>query len=79
MVLLAILAQEANLPTGGVGQVVFWILGAGVILGLWWIVHRTRKRSYNDYWDRRRAAEQRRLDDPDMARPQDDVGDDSSE
>ncbi len=79
MLLLAIVAQEANLPTGGVGQAVFWILGAAVILGLWYIVHRTRKRSYNEYWERRRAEEQRRLNDPDMARPPDVSDEDSSD
>ena len=65
-----IVAQETNLPEGGTGQIVFWLIGAGVILGLWFIVARTRKRSYNAYWDRKRSEREARLSDPDMARPE---------
>ena len=65
-----IVAQETNLPEGGTGQVLLWLIGAGVILGLWFIVARSRKRSYNDYWDRKRGEQQAKLSDPDMARPE---------
>jgi hypothetical protein len=63
-----IVAQETNLPEGGGGQIVFWLIGAGVILGLWFVIARSRKRSYNAYWDRRRKEQQLRDDDPDMAK-----------
>lgn len=65
-----IVAQEANLPEGGGGQILFWLIGAGVILGLWFVIARSRKRSYNAYWDRRRSEQQVRENDPDMARPE---------
>jgi len=65
-----IVAQETNLPDGGGGQVLFWLIGAGVILGLWFIIAKSRKQSYNAYWDRRRKQEQLKENDPDMARPE---------
>ncbi len=77
MLLLQIVAQELNLPSG-TGQIIFWLIGAGVILGLWFVISRTRKKSYNEYWERRRQEEQRRLNDPDMARPSDSSDDESS-
>ena len=49
----------------------FWLIGAGVILGLYLVIRRTRKRAYDDYWDRRKRAEEQRLNDPDMAKPED--------
>lgn len=64
-----IVAQETNLPEGGGGQVVLWLVGAGLILGLWLIIARSRKRSYNAYWERRRKEQQLRENDPDMAKP----------
>ena len=66
-----IVAQETNLPEGGGGQIVFWLIGAGVILGLWFVIARSRKRSYNAYWERKRKEQQLRDSDPDMARPDD--------
>ena len=42
-------AQEVNLPEGGGGSILFWLIGAGVILGLWFVIARTRKRTYNAY------------------------------
>ena len=61
-----IVAQETGfeLPSGG--EVFFWLLGAAVILGLWWVISRNRKRSYMAYWDRRKREEEARLNDPDM-------------
>ncbi|MGI9666290.1 MAG: hypothetical protein ACR2N2_04200 [Acidimicrobiia bacterium] len=67
MILLQIVAQETNLPTGGTGQIIFWLIGAGTIAGLYFLIARTRKKSYNEYWDRRRTAEQQKRNDPDMA------------
>ena len=65
-----LVAQETNLPDGGGGQIVFWLIGAAVILGLWFVIARSRKRSYNAYWDRRRKEQQLKDDDPDMAKPE---------
>ena len=67
-----IVAQIADLPESGGGAIFFWVLGAAVILGLWFIVARTRKRSYDAYWDSKRREREQRLNDPDMARPESD-------
>jgi hypothetical protein len=69
MLFAQVLAQETNLPDGDGAQILFWLIGAGVILGLWFVVARTRKRSYNEYWERKRREQQLRDNDPDMAHP----------
>ncbi len=70
--LLAVtVAQELNLPDGGGLSIVVWLIGAGIILGLWFVISRTRKRNYDAYWERRRREAERRANDPDMARPDD--------
>ena len=74
---VAVVAQQVNLPDEGGLSWLFWLLGAGVILGLWFVVSRTRKRTYEAYWDRRRREEERRANDPDMARPDDESGEDT--
>jgi hypothetical protein len=60
-----------DVAEAGGGAVIFWLIGAGVILALWFVVSRTRKRSYNEYWERRRREQDRRRNDPDMASPDD--------
>ena len=70
MPLHRIMAQIADLPDGNSSAIVYWVIGAAVILGLWFVISRTRKRSYDAYWERRRREEQQRLDDPDMAKPE---------
>lgn len=65
-------AQVADLPEAGSGGIFFWLIGAVVIVGLFLVISRTRKRSYDAYWERKRREEQQRLDDPDMARRPDD-------
>lgn len=69
MLFAQIIAQEGgfNLPSGG--EAFFWLIGAAVIVGLYVIITRTRKRSYNEYFERQRRAEEQRLNDPDMAKP----------
>lgn len=64
----AIVAQAFELPTTA-GEWIIWIVIAAVIVGLWLVLRRTRQRAYRDYFERQRAAEQRRLNDPDMASP----------
>jgi hypothetical protein len=61
----AIVAQTdgVQLPEGSGGGILFWLVGAGVILGLWFLISRTA------YWERRRREEALRRDDPDMAPP----------
>jgi hypothetical protein len=69
-----IVAQSdgVQLPDGSGGGILLWLIGAGVILGLWFLISRTRKRSYDAYWERRRRDEARRRNDPDMAGPEPD-------
>lgn len=64
----SIVAQIVDLPESGGGGVVFWLIGVAVIVGLWFLISRTRRRSYDDYWARRRRDELRRRNDPDMGR-----------
>lgn len=63
------IAQESgwDLPSGG--EALFWLLGAGVIVGLYIIITRTRKKSYDEYFERQKRAKEQRLNDPDMAKP----------
>jgi hypothetical protein len=68
---LRILATEANLPEAGGGAWIVWVLIAVAIVALWLMIRNTRKRAYKDYWDRKRADEERRLNDPDMKKPED--------
>jgi len=65
-----ILAQELSTPdSSGSGEWIVWIgLAIGIVL-LWLLIRNTRMKAYRDYWDRRKAEEQRRLNDPDMAQP----------
>jgi hypothetical protein len=69
MWLAAIVAQVADLPEAGGGGWFYWLIGAGVILGLWFLIARTRRKSYRAYWERKRREEEMRANDPDMARP----------
>jgi hypothetical protein len=67
-------AQTTNLPEGGGGAVFTWLLLAGGIVALWLMIRNTRKKAYRDYWERKQRDEARRLNDPDMAKPEDDHG-----
>jgi predicted LPLAT superfamily acyltransferase len=63
-------AQTTNLPEGGGGAVFTWLLLAGGIVALWLMIRNTRKKAYRDYWERKQRDEARRLNDPDMAKPE---------
>ena len=77
LIAASIVAQDVNLPDEGGLSWVFWLLGAGVIVGLWFVVARTRKRTYNAYWERRRREQELRANDPDMAKPDDESSGDT--
>lgn len=53
------------LPREG-GALVVWGIVAAIILGLYFVLRATRRRSVDDYWRRSRREEQLRDDDPDM-------------
>ena len=69
MVSAGLIAQVVDLPEAGGGGWFFWLLGAAVILGLWFVISRTRKRTYNAYWERKQREADLRANDPDMAAP----------
>lgn len=71
MHVLQIFAAEANLPEAGGGAWIVWVLLAVGIIALWLMIRNTRKKAYKDYWDRKQAEEERRLNDPDMKKPDD--------
>lgn len=58
---------ETQLPEGG-AETAIWVVVAVVIVGLYLVVSRTRKRSERHYWEQRRLEEERRANDPDMRR-----------
>jgi hypothetical protein len=69
------LAQDSdgiipNRPEDGGALVVFVIVGVA-LGGVYWLIRRSRRRSENDYWERRAREEKLRRNDPDMARPSD--------
>lgn len=74
MVLAGIVAQIIETPDGGGGAWFLWILSLAVLVGLWFLLARTRRRTYDAYWDRKRREEELRANDPDMARPDEDQG-----
>jgi hypothetical protein len=67
MLAAPVLAQSGfSLPDAGSGAIVVWVLlGAGIV-GLYLIINRTRKRSYNDYMDRAKREAEMKANDPDM-------------
>ncbi len=55
-----------NLPDTGGGETLLWLLLAAGIVGLYFIVSRTRKRSYRRYMSRADREAELRSNDPDM-------------
>jgi len=78
MQIAPILAQGFQLPESG-GEWFIWIAIATVIVGLWLLIRSTRQKAYRDYWERQRRAKERRLNDPDMAKPEPPEPTDSSD
>jgi hypothetical protein len=62
-----LLAQSGfDLPQAGGGEIVVWLLLAAGIVGLFLIINRTRKRSFNDYMSRAEREAKMKANDPDM-------------
>ena len=63
-----VLAQstELNLPEAGGGEIILWLILAAVIVGLYIVITRTRRRSYRSYMDREQREAELRANDPDM-------------
>ena len=67
MLAAPVLAQtELNLPEGGGGEIIVWLILAAIIVGLFLVINRTRKRSFNDYMSRAEREARMKADDPDM-------------
>jgi len=68
MLAAPVLAQstQLNLPEAGGGEIVVWVILAVVIVALYVIITRTRKRSYRSYMDREKREAELRANDPDM-------------
>jgi hypothetical protein len=71
--LIALTDAESILPEETSARVV-WAVIAIVILGLYVLMKRARKNAAQDYWDRRKAEEDRIANDPDMRKPDDGLG-----
>ena len=71
MVPQTVIAQSSDgvLPSDAASGVVWGIMVA-VILGLYFLIRRTRRRAAADYWDRGRREQEIRDNDPDMHRPE---------
>ena len=69
MLAAPILAQSGfSIPDAGGGAIVVWVLLAAGIVGLFLIINRTRKRSYQSYMDRSKREAELKANDPDMKR-----------
>jgi len=55
-----------DLPSTGGGEALLWLLLAGGIVGLYFIISRTRKRSYRAYMSKTDREAELRSNDPDM-------------
>jgi flagellar biosynthesis/type III secretory pathway M-ring protein FliF/YscJ len=54
------------------GALAVWIVLIVVLVGIYFLIQRTRRRSEQAYWERQERERQRRLNDPDMRKPDDD-------
>lgn len=70
-----LMAQDAdgiipNQPDDNASLLVFLVVGVALV-GVYWLIRRSRRRSEDAYWDRKAREEDLRRNDPDMARPSD--------
>ena len=68
MLAAPVLAQSTglNLPDTGGGEIVVWVILAAVIVGLYIVITKTRKRSYREYMSRADREAEAKRNDPDM-------------
>ncbi|NNK91305.1 MAG: hypothetical protein HKO87_02630 [Acidimicrobiia bacterium] len=59
--------QDLPDPEEGVAAWIVWIVMLAVIIGLYLLITRTRRKASEEYWRRRQAEEEARKNDPDMA------------
>ena len=71
MFVASLLAQEAStIPEAGGGAILLWVILAAGIVGLYVLITRTRKRSYQDYMSRAEREAEMKANDPDMKQPE---------
>jgi predicted LPLAT superfamily acyltransferase len=63
--IVAFADPDAIIPEDTSARIV-WAAIAAVILGLYLLTKSARKKAAQDYWDRRKAEEERIANDPDM-------------
>lgn len=67
MVDASVLAQENSvIPEAGGGAIIVWVLLALVIVGLYLVIRRSQRRSYEDFITRDQREREFRANDPDM-------------
>lgn len=64
--LLIILTDSDGILPEETSARVVWAAIAAVILGLYFLSKRARRNAAQEYWDRRKAEEERIANDPDM-------------
>ena len=63
--LIALAESDSIIPEETSARIVWVVIGA-VILGLYFLMKSSRKKATQEYWDRRKADEDRIANDPDM-------------
>ena len=63
--LIAFANSDSIIPEETSARVV-WAVIAAVILGLYFLMKSARRKATEEYWDRRKADEERIANDPDM-------------
>ncbi len=71
--LIAFADTDSFLPEETSARIV-WAAIAVVILGLYYLMKRARHNAAQDYWDRRKAEQERIANDPDMRKTDDGTG-----
>ncbi len=64
--LLVALAESDSIIPEDTSARVVWAVLAVIILGLYLLMKASRKKATKEYWDRRKAEEERIANDPDM-------------
>ncbi|MCP4309173.1 MAG: hypothetical protein GY926_14185 [bacterium] len=65
MILIAFVDSDSILPEETSARVLWAVIGL-VILGLYFLMKSARKKAAAEYWERRKADEERIANDPDM-------------
>lgn len=66
--------QSADLPESGSAGTFTFLLIAGGTVALWFMIRNTRRKAHRHFMDRERREEEERLNDPDLAKPEEDHG-----